>query len=287
MDMVDVVNNVIDDLLAKRMCKWLNENTVYVEWSRDDRFSAKECRLLLQGKTWEALDERIEYNFDYICELEWEVIENCVSEFSEELGEYESVDEVAIKYGLMEAVDINYQWGMLDGWPVHLVLNLGDCVNKHHYDLWETEDELKLFNVNPLEMKVVNIDEEWPDIPERNGNEYANINDLLAEWNNSPYGGDYVALLGNNASMFELSKLIGSKPSGYVITLPKCTYILCHDYINGSGGIGFELKRDMVVELDDLSSLSVDDPANRYGVDGVHGLVSEVWGSFDLKGIEQ
>jgi hypothetical protein len=125
--------------------------------------------------------------------------------------------------------------------------------------------ELKQLGVNPHD-----VNEEWPDMPERNDPLIA-PDELKELWINHSYGGEYVALLD---SRDVLRAALKGDLDEYTILKAGAT-VTIHDFSVGASSVLVDTQRDVEIDPDKIYN----DKMCRYGVQATCGLVAQAWDS--------
>lgn len=300
-----IINGVSPDL-SRKMREWFINNPVEIWWDYNDEVSKDGIDMLLSGNHHEFVEDIWEglIATDWLYQEETENVKECVREFlfdmlggividSDDIDEND-IDEIADGLDLQYEIIVNYNIDKLINMTftrLTLDLELEHLYMPHNsYD--ECDYVLDFFNINPLVMQMLidnSVDkwmldgdaEVWPDMPERNGHELVDPKRLLDSWYNMPYSGCYVAMLGGYLDLLDISNAIESgKENGndIWITLVPGTLLITHSYWNGSGGLEFELKKELRIKIVKDGQLCRDG-AFSYGVDDVHGMTSEAWES--------
>ena len=324
-ELMKYIGEHISPDLFKRMGAWLEENPVEVYWDYNDKVSDKQIDMLLNGESWQFVDDIYEFISvsEYYWDLERDKIQECMWVFMDEMTAGIVIDQDDIEgddiWDLEEVLELRQfscinlnERDLIRNAHVRLTLDLElehEYMPQDEYDA--AEQVLEFFNINPRIMWLLfngyfnsiqgilaygdgpiylNPDDgdPWPDIPERNGQEFVDPVRLYQSWINMPYSGCYVALLGGPSDLLTLAYRLedaDEKDKYLELTLPPNTPLVTHAYWPGSGGTFFYLKREMKVRLVKDNQLARDG-AFGYGVDDVHGLVSDMWETeftFELK----
>lgn len=276
------------------MYEWLKDNPEEVYFDYNDKLSNGDIENILDGKENEVYENFRDGYRDYIWELEKESSLKCAEEFKNHILAGLTIDEDDVDWEefvkesrLYASTHIGMDLDRLgrNARPMIAVnLQVEHPYMQHvYYD--EVEEILDFFNVNPRTMfQFINTEvteeneDDWPDIPERDGNEYVKPKDMMTEWINMFYSGTYVAM----TTIYDLIKFghkLHNPPEGMdtYVRLSKGTKVISHDYWNGSSGIGFRLAKDMLVKVEP-HHISLDN-GNKYGLQSVSGFIWEAWDS--------
>ena len=290
-----VIEKISDELLA-RMRQWFMDNHVEVWWDYDDQMSESQVDMLLTGNFYD-FESEIWENLavgEWLWQEEVENMRQCVWYFiTEMLGgiiadeddiDENDVDEIADGLDLRYNIVVDYNaYELASNTLVRLTLDLGIEHPSHpgkYYD--EVEEMLEFFNINPYTMYPIIYGEtnEWPNMPERDGNEFVDPKELSEAWINFYYRcGEYIALLGGQLDLLSIARTIEeAQPDGELyITIPIGTQLVAHDSWNGSSSTFITLKREMRIKIVVKHQLCRDGRFG-YGVDDVYGtLSSEAW----------
>lgn len=325
LELMSYIGEHISPELFKRMGEWLEQNPVEIYWDYNDKLSESQIDMLLRGDRF-GFEDGLWVNLiegQWMWEEERQMMRNSILEFIDEILGGMAINEDDLDDGdldeIGEAIDLRYEvitnlnaHDLVRNTRVHLTL---DLELEHEYmpqDEYDAADEiLTFFNINPHIMwllfngyfntvqdildygnKPIRLNpddgEPWPDIPERNGHEFVDPIRLFQSWINMPYSGEYVALLGGSLDLLTLAYAIeeADEDGKYLeLTLPPNTPLVTHAYWPGSGGTFFYLKKEMKVRIVKENQLARDG-AFKYGVQDVHGLVSEMWDTefkFEIK----
>lgn len=240
---------------------WLDDKTVEIWWGRDSALTDEQVRALLAGgDAWQNAQAEIYESVLYgIWEAEQGWRERAAKEFDVDI---EKLDTSAMK------LDMNLG-DLVRNTRVYLGLGLGIRHEYVYYTVRSTyedrAEELEQLGVNPHDM-----DEEWPDMPERN-DPLINPDDLKELWINHSYGGEYVALLDSGAV---LRAALKGDLDEYAILKAGAT-VTIHDFSVGASSVLASTQRDVEIDPDEIYN----DGAYRYGVQATCGLVVQAWDS--------
>lgn len=298
----DIVAKSAGSQVREGMQEWLDDNPAQMYWNYDDRITTDQIDLLLEGKSWEAIEETEEWirHDDGVQTNEDAQVKECLGAFIDRLLDRANtnnngpdieeddidIDELIDALELYGRTDIDFDT-LVQQTSVRLTLDLEVEIPYKPHDYDEYEEILDFFNINPRTLyTIINgpsfdwpDEEPWPNKPERDNNEYVKPAEVFESMNNFFYSGMYVALLGGYTDLLTLSYALEEAEEdgkSLQITIPRGAMIIEHDYMNGAGGLGFRLIKDMTITLVKDNQLARDGRYS-YGVDAVHGFVEEVW----------
>ena len=81
----------ISEELRNNCIEYLKDNPLEMYWDYRDKFSLEDCQKIIDGKLWEVEENIWEWNLDYICDLEYQLLDNMKQEFPE-LEDFDVVD---------------------------------------------------------------------------------------------------------------------------------------------------------------------------------------------------
>jgi len=229
--------------------KWLDEQVIEMDWGYDGQLSSEQIDLILDGKTNEVDDDLWEENHEYIWESEQYLLAEAAEDFDVDKDELEPT--MAIDMNLARLARNTNGYTGLD-------------LNIEHDQYWETyedvEGELEELGINPHD-----VDEGWPDIPDRDP--LVTIKSLWELWVNCCYTGGYVALLNCGEVLESLFK--GEKLS----VLERGANLTIYNFWNGSGSMIESTIRDHKIDPKEIYN----DGAMKYGIQSCYGLGSSEW----------
>lgn len=243
----------------EKAIQWVNEQEIVADWDYDTKLPKEEVSKLLRDGRKGLLD--------YECELNnasWEMISYWTDYYRREAAKDFDVDVSELE-DAFPGFDANIEQ-LLRNTRTYIAIDL----QIEHVDAgpWEPHfedyaDELEALGVNPIE-----VNSEWPDIPDRT-DPLVSPEDVKEAWANMYGSGTWVALL--DAS--HILKL------AYQGSLDDKTHLLAgaavciHDFWNGATSTLHRTNRDHEIDPDEVYH----DGAVSYGVQATCGLVTEAW----------
>lgn len=244
---------------------------------------------------------------DWTFDAENESVDYIIKELDLTDEEREWIDadydnHIAIEEAIRDRDDSDYLKDMMKNtWSVPVRLHAHsnyDCMNSDYsespYSYGENyfTDMIDILNLNPRKVQeAMNPDRtawEFPDKPERNGNEYIAYSDLDAELANSCGSCNLLTFIW----LLDISELT-NKDDNYTVTIPAGNSCGLFDKDTGSWSlIECKLLRDFTVTLEvqsgktihDNYSLYTDDNKRGYGIGDVYGVTRKFfWEEITIK----
>lgn len=310
------ISDALIEKIKEKLCK-MDPPQVY--WDYRDQLSEEQAAKILSSPDGlnDVENEIWERNFDYSYDMEIEHLVDALgwfkAELEEELGE-EDIDLKELAKELRDefldylSVDINIK-GLLSNTPsvncrVELYSNY-DCINSNWFEQsaggYTYEDSyfgaiVDALNLNPIKVKEIfeergmKMPGEYPDKPERNGQEYVDYKAFAIEMENDSCGAGLLCIV----CKVDLSDVIehGGMPTKFII--PKGNNVGIYSSMQGGGSmIECPLIRDMVVDTKargeteyDHLSLIPDTKEHGYTIDDAYGVHSDFFGD-EIKFIKE
>ena len=270
----------------------------YTDYNDHFEQSPDEIQKCIENKSPDHLDENNDWRYDNQHEWANQVIEDL--ELNE--AEQEWIDDPDNRSEVMDAIHDRDSSSpiqdMLDrtDLPARLMLFSNyDVMNSNYYitqSWWYEYDDIfkqivDALNLNPFKLlqhiwEYILDWSEWPNIPDRDGNEYVSYEDFVSELNES------IGTCNNLTFLWMLNAWdISYKDEWeyYTVTIPKWNSCGLFDHCTGSWSmLDCTLLRDFTVTLDkwleseyDFYKLIVDDSDVGYGINQTYGLTREAW----------
>lgn len=306
-----------DALVAKITEELKTMKNPKIYWDYRDELSEKQIAKILKSPDglFEVENEMFEMNSDHIYDLEIDHLKEALDSFKEELCEELGIedDELDLEEIARElrdefldyiSVDYNIEDLIKNTGPINCRVELFsnyDCINSHWFEAiqgggYSYEETyfgamIDALNLNPgkmkeaLEKREITIYGEWPDLKERNGEEFVDYDKFVRELENSTCGANLLTIV----CKVDLSMIIekGGLPSKF--TIPKGNNVgLFSSFQGGGSTIECPLLRDIVIdtekrgetEYDHWSKILPDDDRdNGYGINDVYGVHSDFFGN--------
>lgn len=305
----EISNDLIKQI--KERLKTLPNPEIY--WDYRDHLSEEQIGKILNDPEGlnEVENEIWDMNLDYSYDMEIDHLKEALEYFKSELSEELQIEEDEINFKELAqelreefldylGVDTNIK-GLIGNTPnpgcrVELYSNY-DCINSHWFEEsaggYDYEDTyfgaaVDALNLNPAKLKkhldergIATIDE-FPDKPEREGQEYVDYKSFISEMENRSCGANLLTIL----CKVDLGDVVdhGGMPSKFII--PKGNSVGFYSSMQG-GGSQFEcpLIRDMVIDTKafgeteyDHWGLNSDTRDNGYTMMNVYGVDSDFYG---------
>lgn len=267
-----------------------------VYWDYRDQLSEEQKNLIINGKYLDVENEIFENNYDYVSDLEKELIEQALSALdidSEEVDIWDLRDElldlISVNTGISELIKREEVNVRLTWYSNH------DCINSfffessggYYYKDSYFGDIVDRLNMNPKKVKELLTEHEvktygkWPNKKNRDGKELVKYSDFWVEIQNQSCG----ACLLTAVATVPLSDFMEGTPE--VISIPKGNKIGLFSSMQGGGSvIDMELQKDLTVNLSahgetkyDHWGLQADSEDGAYSIDRVYGVTSSFWGN--------
>lgn len=271
--------------LQEHLEEYAGRNQPEVWLNYQESLGDKHTQMLLDGKRDECYDDLYECYQDSIWDAERYAVKDLRDEFSDELEAEiadEDWEEIALDlltdaYLFSVSLDIDQ---LIRNTRAHIVLrtNLEYWVQGWLiYRDMEYEDLREILSalfINPrLVSNWFELSPQWPNYAYRNDRHAVDPDQFCNSMNNCPYGGEIVVLMDYRDGIKQAMGWDGSP-----LTIKKGSNLLIHDYVNGSGGLDFDVVRDFVLKPEYIYGFQNDD-GNKYGVQSVHGMTNNAWNS--------
>lgn len=319
--MTDIVvenelNETNETALIERIQEYVNKHSVSVDWGYDSKLSNEQVQdILTRGREalWDIESELMEYNIDYIWELERYQFEDAVEHFDDELLElfeqnpdnYEpelltskTARAIWIDDHVYSNIDMNMR-EVLNNTPVKINCNIkitepdlhiyemayigsGWAIGSKHVDYRDSNHPqlTKLLGINP---RIIGDNyglkkTEWPHYPNRKPK--VNPDLFLNELANNTSEWVYLTAPLTCDLEWYCDNFDTIHKDG--IVLKKQTTLIFHDTMNGSCSIGeMYLTEDLTLKPDKFDFHI--DGERGYGLDQIMGVGRGFWdGVFDL-----
>ena len=211
---------MLSEKLIEKIQKEIDSYSLEAEWDYGEVLDNNDIRKIMNGKADEVEERLLEDNIDYLSEMEHQAGISAVEEFRDEIIEELGIEESQfcakdILDGIIDRLDINADLGfeeLLKHTNVRVRLTLYsdyDCMNSAwlesqggiEYDRY-LKDAIDFLELNPARLKRAFLRHgykttgKWPDRKKREGREWIEYNDFIAEFGNTTSGANLLTVLG-------------------------------------------------------------------------------------------
>lgn len=248
-----------------------------IDWGYDCTFSTDDIDKMLDGKMDDALDGLLEYNIDYIADIEYET----AAREMKDAGMDEDDDDWDDAYNKVRdhvVIDVNLR-DLFKNTRVAIGIMLDASVATGYYgfEYDDFREILTILKINPRRMNDwFDFSPKFPNYPWRDGKEVCDIKGFIESVANSYYTGTTTIMLANDIDLRLLCDNIEKiKSEGF--TLLPMSGIVHHDFFNGSSSTQFWTNKEVFIKPGDIKSI-YQDGGWKYGISSCYGDPSfDMW----------
>jgi len=241
-----------------------------IDWGYDCTFSTDDIDKMLDGKMDDALDGLLEYNIDYIADIEYET----AAREMKDAGMDEDDDDWDDAYNKVRdhvVIDVNLR-DLFKNTRVAIGIMLDASVATGYYgfEYDDFREILTILKINPRRMNDwFDFSPKFPNYPWRDGKEVCDIKGFIESVANSYYTGTTTIMLANDIDLRLLCDNIEKiKSEGF--TLLPMSGIVHHDFFNGSSSTQFWTNKEVFIKPGDIKSI-YQDGGWKYGISSCYG----------------
>ena len=273
-------------LIPEHVARDIAESETHIYWDYRDSLSREQVADLLSGKRdlWEIETEILDYNLDYIWELENDTITARLKQygiaadwrdFRDQYPDTRPLVKTNIETLLRNSHDF-----------VSLILNLDGPSDPEapHLRAADLAEQCEFFGVDLTLLSLyVRIAPDPVLTPCRLDEPAAAVDvsapavapeDLAETWINTFYRLTWAVMLAHQKLLAVLNHREDILTHG--VTLQSGTNLIIHDYVNGASSTPVTLIRDLTVTPEDLSGLDADGP-RKYGIQSCCSFIPRAW----------